>query len=472
MFQQKGGVKLTDTSLTGFEPIQQMLDSPGAQVKVLTASSLKGFMLTLDVQRGNSKYLTQTKTDKRFKTEATSFILKYVVITADAGEPLLTYNGGSKPAKKASESAESFYNEAILQQEVWETSVQTDKESICPPVANLSMFDHQRSIELLRRQNASYPNNPVLDYLLKEVEGSTNNGDYTIGILTMPKIKSETLYDFLDKHYSDVHLLEKMYSSAIAKLVRLFVDSTKTFHFDLHGGNVLVMDDGECIIIDFGNAFRFAANNKEEQDSLFEKCATGTREQINALLNDCHTFSNTMFKEYFGFFEEKEKDKHKDDVDKIRYIESVLSHLKYYEKKITDFVYGKPYFQMSWVNGVNDKGMDANEIYLNAFNMLGIKPVRDSSHTQKYYRELRRGNPIENKVLTSLPPLAPRLVTPSPTRPLIANVPKTSNGGEWVCKMVAGAAVCTFVAGKAFGLFGGKSKRNKRKRTHKTKRRR
>jgi hypothetical protein len=524
MFEQKGGVRLKDTSLTGFEPIQQMLNSPNAKLKVLTASSLKGFMLTLDVQPGNSKYLTQTKTDKNFKTEATSFILKYVVIT-DSGQKLSYYNyffvgmdvevlrlknkkyeyekaivtGVSPDApgvkvvmvdvkyedgtmdtgvsvgndkvrgfKKASETDESFYNEAILQQDIWESSVQGNKEAICPPVANFSMFDHQSSIDLLTQQlqSKSNQNNNILNYLLNEVNKSQT---YKIGILTMPKIKSITLYDFLDNNYRNVSLIEYMYSSAIARLVRLFVDSTKTFHFDLHGGNVLVMDSGECIIIDFGNAFRFAKNDKEEKDLLSDKCPGINKRLTNDLLNNCHKYSDEMFTRYFYLL--PMKDTEKNVILKMEYIESILVQLQTYETTITDYVYGTSYDQMNWVNGVNGSGMVANEIYLNAFKMLGIEVVDARAHPKSYYTDLRKGNPIEKTILTSLPPAS--LVTPSPSAgPLIANVPKTSNGGEWVCKMVAGAAVCTFVAGKMLGFFGGKSKRNKRKRTRKTKRRR
>lgn len=456
MFQQKGGVKLSDTSLTGFTPIQQMLDSPGATLKVLTASSLKGFMLTLDVQPENSKYLTQD-TKKNFTIPATSFILKYVVITDDAGDTLSDYTSGSKVVQKASESANSFYNEAILQQEIWESSVQGNKKAICPPVANFSMFDHNSSIELLRRQFNKYQN-PILRYLHHEfVSPTIKNGNYRIGILTMPKIESVTLYDFLDK--SDTALKKKMYSSAIAKLVRLFVDSTKTFHFDLHGGNVLVMYDGECIIIDFGNAFRFAENDKEEQDLLFQKCGSGTRGQINNLLKDCHDFSEVKFDEYFIVYT---------DIKKIQYIESILEQLKIYERTITQFVYGKSYYQMSWLDDVNKPGMNKDEIYLNAFDMLGIATDKPD-HPQSYFDKLRRGNPITETLLTSLPPAAPS------AGPLISNVPKTSSGGEWVCSALgkcAFVAAAGVVAAKGFGLFGGKSKRNKRKRTRKTKRRR
>jgi len=529
MFEQKGGVRLKDTSLTGFEPIQQMLNSPNAKLKVLTASSLKGFMLTLDVQPGNSKYLTQTKTDKNFKTEATSFILKYVVIT-DSGQKLSYYNyffvgmdvevlrlknkkyeyekaivtGVSPDApgvkvvmvdvkyedgtmdtgvsvgndkvrgfKKASETDESFYNEAILQQDIWESSVQGNKEAICPPVANFSMFDHQSSIDLLTQQlqSKSNQNNNILNYLLNEVNKSQT---YKIGILTMPKIKSITLYDFLDNNYRNVSLIKYMYSSAIARLVRLFVDSTKTFHFDLHGGNVLVMDSGECIIIDFGNAFRFAKNDKEEKDLLSDKCPGINKRLTNDLLNNCHKYSDEMFTRYFYLL--PMKDTEKNVILKMEYIESILVQLQTYETTITDYVYGKSYNQMSWLNDVNDPGMnmDANEIYLNAFKMLGIVAVDDRAHPKSYYTDLRKDNPIEKTILTSLPPA--RLVTPSPSAgPLIANVPKAQNPGRWICSAVgcvfAGTAAA-LVAAKGVGLLGGKSKRNKRKRTRKTKRRR
>ena len=56
----KGGLLLTkealELRLTGFAPVLQMLLSGSAQIKLLHANSLQGFMFTLNVDPSDSTY--------------------------------------------------------------------------------------------------------------------------------------------------------------------------------------------------------------------------------------------------------------------------------------------------------------------------------------------------------------------------------------------------------------------------------
>jgi hypothetical protein len=465
MLVQKGGVILDQNKVrdaTGFNPVSDMLFSSSSQLKVFTASSLKGFMLELNVQPKHSKYLTQTKTNKRFSTPVESFILKYVVIAPSEYDPLTNYMGEKynvqENGRKAPETQTSFYQEAVMQQAIWVASATGDRDPICPSVANLSMFEHDASLELLNMQKSYLFNknitNDVIDYLIKELE-DPDKQDYQIGILTMPKVlNSTTLYDFVEKKNKSKEVLQKTFSSAIAKLVRLFIDNSKTFHFDLHGGNVLVMNntvrDVESMIIDFGNAFRFGENSQNEVNDLLKRCQNksrpATRTKIENLINDCFTFSKNKYEKYFY---EKSDDEKKD------YIAEVLTKLLLIEQEITTLVYGKYYNQMSWLNYIDDLRLNRGAIYLDAFNLMKIDTTA-SGHTSSFFR--KHSIDLDNTLLTTIPQ-APQAM------PLIANVPKTTDDRS---NMICNIAGCFLTAAAAaaglaayYNIGGGKSKRRK-----------
>ena len=107
---QLGGLKLKDKSKTGFAPVYDMIDH--GTLDVLTYESLKGFLFTLDVEQDVSEYLNLR--GSRFVEPVTNYILKFSVITDTNDETLNSCNG----IEKATESAESYLEEAKLQQEI------------------------------------------------------------------------------------------------------------------------------------------------------------------------------------------------------------------------------------------------------------------------------------------------------------------------------------------------------------------
>ena len=64
---------------------------------------------------------------------------KFVIVTDIPSRDLKDYNG----VHKSSESRESFFNEAKLQQYIWKESITFGRPAICPSVANLSMFTRE-----------------------------------------------------------------------------------------------------------------------------------------------------------------------------------------------------------------------------------------------------------------------------------------------------------------------------------------
>jgi len=260
MNEQTGGLKLKNVEKRGFTPVYDMADKDSSTVSLLTANSLKGFMFNLNVDEANSEYLTLNGT--QFTSVVTRFILKFVVITGKPNFYLGDYNG----IRKSSESINTFFEEAKLQQYIWKQSITGGGPAICPSVANLSMFDTINSARLLwfffRKTNARPDTSEAFDFIFN----SSNKNGRGIGVLVMPTItQSTTLASFVNlptnSHFYGKEITNAEKSEAVsnvfAQIARLFIE-IGVIHFDLHRGNALIYLTPELEIksslIDFGRA--------------------------------------------------------------------------------------------------------------------------------------------------------------------------------------------------------------------------
>ncbi len=299
-----GGTKKTDETKKGFSPLFSMINNSSSKLSVLTVDSLKGFMIRLSVNSKDSVYKSLNKQNSRFTKPVTEYILKFVVITDKNDTHLPNY----KDIEKSSESMDSFFDEAKLQQHIWSKSITGGRPPICPPVVNFSIFDNTNSTKLLNfliqksikdyENSINYnksrrdfveeaehkikcellPTTHVFTYLRDTVANSKDKS-YKIGILTMPMVSnSKTLADAIQ----DVSTPPIAVPNVIAKIVRLFIE-IGVIHFDLHSGNVLVFKDSnddstenDSLIIDFGRASDITNGktdmfvSREDKQSLFE----------------------------------------------------------------------------------------------------------------------------------------------------------------------------------------------------------
>ena len=311
MNKQIGGLKLINPEdyrdKSNFQPILDMIDSESAKLTLLSDSSLKGFIFSLEVNPNDSKYMSYQ--NGNFTDIETNFLLKIAVITPENDIKLDNY--GTK-TEKFSESPESYLSEARIQSNSWMKSIIGGKPEVCPSVANFSLFDNQNSKNLLEKllkkqnlidknsisrdssgrekkrrsnvgedyfqstpQRSSYrssdrslddkTNTRVLYYLLDRV----NNNGYGIGIIVMPKVKnSDTLYQFItDKDnnirnstirsnkINAINAKNDAYAYCLAQIIRLSI-FFGVIHLDLHGNNLLVYSKDNSVrslIIDFGS---------------------------------------------------------------------------------------------------------------------------------------------------------------------------------------------------------------------------
>lgn len=242
----KGGLKLKNPSKQGFTPVMDMIEK--GRLSLLTAASLKGFMIKLDVDKADSEYAKLDDTGT-FREPVVSYILKMVVIK-DRVERIadLVMN---KVIHKFSDTYESLFEEAKVQQTIWENSIIGGADEICPSVANLAFFTDTDLLETMRNK-AKTDANPdpklelVLTYLIEN--------QYQVGVLTMPTVTdSKTLGQFCRQNQQNLEMVTDAKVSVAVNVIRLFLQGV--IHLDLHMGNALVFETNKGIssrLIDFG----------------------------------------------------------------------------------------------------------------------------------------------------------------------------------------------------------------------------
>ena len=303
-FLQSGGLKQKKHRSPGsgkekakpmLTAIEYMLGSPGATFEVLTCSSLKGFMFTLTVLPEHSEFFKQSRPGGKFDVPETEFIVKFC-ITSDDEYAIDAFKFPPKVKKgvdKETETAEGFFEEAKLQQNIWRHSISAGKEPLCPSVAAFQILKHSRALTFLSglspavgktksaaasvaaTASASHSlcttpkSQYTIDFLFKQISNfppssSSSRPEFKLGILLMSKIpNSTTLEAYLEMHpgteKSHLDARHHVKCMMLAKVIRLFIEG-KAVHFDFHPGNGMVILDlpsGDLegtIVIDFGRA--------------------------------------------------------------------------------------------------------------------------------------------------------------------------------------------------------------------------
>ena len=258
----KGGAKKSNPEKTGFKPVEDMIKSIGTDFRILTADSLFGFMVVMDVSPDNSEYLGLTSGRKKMSKPITTYLLKLAVIseTADYMEPAIRLPDGSPPFFKSSETASNLYKEAKIQQKLWLDSIIGGKIPVCPDVYAFSidmgdsMFGGKNTTSSFKSKNELKFAN-CYDFLREKSRykhtkhSASEPGPYAIGAIAMEYIpNSRILHDVINDR--DESYINEVCVFAGAQVLRLFLKHS-ILHHDLHSGNILV-NEGMAFIIDFG----------------------------------------------------------------------------------------------------------------------------------------------------------------------------------------------------------------------------
>ena len=276
---KKGGLKKINKDKILFEPIHDMMGNAGTVFNVLTVSSLKGFMIKMDIREQFSEYRQPNPHSlSRFDTPVTHFLLKFAIISPDEegipGHYRSTFfiNPSWKREKlpdqhcfrKSTDSKLDFFNEAKLQQKIWIDSIVGGRFPICPSVANLSFFKNTAPELLHYIKNtpdrtsgtAAGKLNDLTPYLDTQV---TKEPRYELGLIVQNLIEQSTTLSDLLMSGATPRLKQDAVVFAGAQMIRLFLNH-RIIHLDLHLGNILVSVVGRgcnSYLIDFGRILNF-----------------------------------------------------------------------------------------------------------------------------------------------------------------------------------------------------------------------
>ena len=415
-YKLKGGAILLDTSLGGCGAVINMIQEPTSAIKLLTISSLKGFIFTLNVPNNslfrNFKFLGNAP--------ITSFIIKFTVIDA-LGDSYLPDCEGKE---KMTESSQTFYDEAKIQNQIWIDSAVGSKPIFTPSIADFSLFHPEQAFKLLdimlNKMPPSDRSIPVFEYL-KDLFDPSATTSYDLGLILMPNIvNSIGLTKYLKQPDSDIYTAQ---CKSIANVINLFVFK-KVIHFDLHGDNAMIQTTAEgdinSFIIDFGRATDISNDAMPGSSYL----------QTAIELNEARTRS----REFAKIFDDCIRDGRCDDSFKVQLIQNIMEYLKLIDHSQNDKIFGNiSGYQMEWMDWLIEtaKGPIKDVWLLCIYNKVlhdhyidvgSSKPLLQRSTVKAYVREQKlidftRG--IDTFYCTD-----PRL---SPTSPAAAAAAATGN---------------------------------------------
>jgi hypothetical protein len=395
----KGGLLLNNEALqlglSGFSPVLRMLLSYSAEIKVLTANSLSGFMFTLNVVPGDSTY---TNFKKNNTTNITTFIIKIVVIK-EQKQPLPKFKG----IPKLSETESSFLTEAQLQQTIWIRNIIGGKPEFTPSVANFALFEQSQSLNVLKCLVAKAKGDveimDVIHYL-------SRINSLKLGVLLMPMINnSVSLYKYVSNSQHSDEQKKTAYCHTIANIVKLFI-LINVVHWDLHPENVMIVDNDDddeknSFLIDFGRA----SNIKKPTDSDHIPDSYLDAETKSELYGYAEKCKQSFFditgpvkrerkRNYTNLQEEQQK-------QKSIFMENICRTLTGLDRFINgERIQGdykdKGYYQMNWMEQIYSSP-DKDEIFLCAYEKLKSDYLTDKVEitidTIKLY--IRRGRLID-----------------------------------------------------------------------------
>ena len=338
----KGGLKLLlSKNNDGFEPVYEMIMNHKSNFKLMTASSLSGFIFTLEVPEDVSRYADINSDKTGFDKIITNFVIKIVLIADEDDDD---YEMGEyKKNVKTYETKDDFYKEAKTQQKIWMKSIENGASEICPSVANLSFLDYEDTETLFSTLAKKSNNDKDMIDVLKFLKKNNING---MGILTM---KNYTNSKTMSEYLADENVLQTdkqhVLNYTMVKVIRLAL--VGYVHLDLHPSNVLVTDDinNKSVLIDFGRVIRL-------RDYFNDKSLPTYKEEYKE--------NNPMIKDIKDVNENKRDTK--DLKNKLNFIATVVQVIDEY---MMDYKFHLQYAQSQWLfdNAFIDVKLFLNEAF-------------------------------------------------------------------------------------------------------------
>jgi len=263
--KMKGGV-FSIIDIANWRTIEKMINSQGANLEVISYSSLSGFIFKLNIPPNVNTDFRQFN-----RTPISSLIFKIAMISKTPIYKIYTNLFKQKFSKKT-ETRKDFEKEFTMQNDIYYKTLELNGINICPSVIDLSFLDEdegRKFIDNLANISGSKKDNEcikMLSFLYKNM-----NKDTQLGVITMEFI-SDIQYATLNERIfdDDTYAYNNLY--ALAEIVILFMNF-KIINYDSHNGNIFGSVDAQKqpLLIDFGKTIILKDYNDSALKDLYDK---------------------------------------------------------------------------------------------------------------------------------------------------------------------------------------------------------
>lgn len=262
----KGGLRQKNTEISSWQSVWIMINIPGAQIEIISYTSLSGLIFRLDIPEDTDPSLIQfyglndSKND--FDKPVYSLVFKFLLIGSSSSISHLDIGEGNKKIVKKTESLHDCVKEAYTQQKIYSHTIFPAGCPITVSVVDFSVFNESSSGHLLKKlltivsPNKENITKRCLTYLYHNSVESIK-----LGLTTMELIQTTDFKPLHDIQSIDRTIFSMDTEYAIAQIIILCLN-LKIINYDCHGYNVLGNINPpdrvteRSVLIDFGKIIK------------------------------------------------------------------------------------------------------------------------------------------------------------------------------------------------------------------------
>jgi flagellar biosynthesis GTPase FlhF len=251
-----------------FKLFMKMVNNPTCKISKIAYSSLKGFILKLDIDRPSNldkidaiaPFLGLNIQKTKYDVPVYTLVIKLVILSSKETNMRKYISLDRETFNKQTDIYSDFEKEAKTQSEIYKNTINKG-EPVCPSlVAIAKMTEMSISLEFLRLLKEKCGTNTeaenMVSYVMNEMQYNTS---YQLGVIVMESASEyKTIHSFLNGEGILNRYTKNSQYDVLCQLLFMIIrllEETGYIHCDLHLNNAMVKYDGNKIVmrlIDFG----------------------------------------------------------------------------------------------------------------------------------------------------------------------------------------------------------------------------
>ena len=258
----KGGLRQKNPEISSFQAVMNMLNTTGAQIALVSYTSLTGFIFKLEILKDdpqNFEFYGLNEKTHALTVPIHCLIIKFALLSSIDYLPDIQITGDTQGYSKECIELLKYKIEAKSQQEIFLKTISPSGNPICPSIVDFSYFDKESAKTFLNKCKALTTTDTkaeeVINYIIRVIgiKNYTNLGMITMeladGYIELSKIPNTTI--------DEQKIKNKMMVYSISQIIILFV-KLKIINYDAHTGNILANEiKQKTTLIDFGRIVDF-----------------------------------------------------------------------------------------------------------------------------------------------------------------------------------------------------------------------